>query len=403
MLFRYHAIDQAGKNIEGTIDAVSQDSAIGSLQRRGLTVISIDASDAKRGLAALGSISLFETVSNRDMVIVSRQIATLFEAQVSALRVFRLLAEQVEKPYLARVLTEVSDDLQAGNQISKALSRHPKIFSEFYVNMVRAGEESGKLDATFLFLADYLDRNYELMSKARNALIYPAFVILTFFSVMALMLTLVIPKVSAILIESGQDIPFYTKVVIALSNGLTDYGIFLLILLIGGGFLGARYVRTEAGARSFDRLKLSIPYVGLLFEKLYLSRIADNLNAMLSSGINTIRALEITAAVVGSRVYRDILEETIENVKSGKPISESFAQYPEMPSIMVQMMKVGEETGEVGNILEKLARFYRREVTNAVDTLVNLIEPVMIVALGLGVGVLLAAVLIPIYNISGSV
>ncbi len=403
MLFTYQAIDQAGKTIEGTVDAVSQDIAISSLQRRGLTIVGIDAQGAKKGLAAIGAISLFETVSNRDMVIVSRQIATLFEAQVSALRVFRLLAEQVEKPYLARVLTEVSDDLQAGNQISKALSKHPKIFSEFYVNMVRAGEESGKLDATFLFLADYLDRNYELMSKARNALIYPAFVIVTFFSVMALMLTLVIPKVSAILIDSGQPIPFYTRVVIALSNALTDYGIFLLILLIVGGLIVSRYIRTDAGARSFDKLKLSIPFVGLLYEKLYLSRIADNLNAMLSSGINTIRALEITAAVVGSRVYRDILEETIESVKSGNPISESFAKYPEMPSIMVQMMKVGEETGEVGSILEKLARFYRREVTNAVDTLVNLIEPVMIVALGLGVGVLLAAVLIPIYNVSGSV
>lgn len=403
MLFSYQAIDQTGKTVEGTIDAVSQDVAIGSLQRRSLTVVSIDEQGKGKGLAALGSISLFESVSNRDMVIVSRQIATLFEAQVSALRVFRLLAEQTEKPYLAKVLTEVADDLQAGNQISKALSKHPKVFSEFYVNMVRAGEESGKLDATFLFLADYLDRNYELMSKARNALIYPAFVILTFFSVMALMLTLVIPKVSAILIESGQEIPIYTKVVIAMSNALTDYGVFIFVLLILGGFVTARYVRTDAGARSFDKLKLSIPYIGLLYEKLYLSRISDNLNAMLSSGINTIRALEITAAVVGSRVYRDILEETIESVKSGNPISESFAKYPEMPSIMVQMMKVGEETGEVGNILEKLARFYRREVTNAVDTLVNLIEPVMIVALGLGVGVLLAAVLIPIYNISGSV
>jgi type IV pilus assembly protein PilC len=403
MIFTYEAIDQSGKNVDGTIDAVSQDVAVSSLQRRGLSVIAINAQDEKKGLAALGSISFFDSVSNRDMVIVSRQIATLFEAQVSALRVFRLLAEQVEKPYLAKILTQVADDLQGGNQISKALAKHPKVFSEFYVNMVRAGEESGKLDSTFLFLADYLDRSYELMSKARNALIYPAFVILTFFSVMALMLTLVIPKVSAILIEGGQEIPIYTKIVIAMSTALTDYGVFILILLIIGGFLAVRYGRTEAGARSFDKLKLSMPYIGALYEKLYLSRISDNLNAMLSSGINTIRALEITAAVVGSRVYRDILEDTIEAVKSGSPISESFAKYPEMPSIMVQMMKVGEETGEVGNILEKLARFYRREVTNAVDTLVNLIEPVMIVALGLGVGVLLAAVLIPIYNISGAV
>lgn len=402
MIFNYKAIDEAGKNFEGTIDAVTEDVAISSLQRRGLTIISISSSETK-GLAALSNFSFFEGVSNRDLVILSRQIATLFEAQVSALRVFRLLADQSDKQYLKHALTEVADDLQAGNQIGKALSKHPKVFSEFYTNMVRAGEESGKLDETFLFLADYLDRNYELLSKARNALIYPAFVVVTFISVMALMLTLVIPKVSAILIESGQPIPFYTKVVIAISNALTDYGIFILILVVGGGFFLFRYVQTAGGGRAFDRFKLQIPYVGSLFEKLYLSRIADNMHVMLASGITAIRGLEITAAVVGSQIYRDILEETLERVKSGSPISESFAQYKEIPSIMVQMLQVGEETGEVGNILEKLAKFYRREVNNAVDTLVNLIEPVMIVALGLGVGVLLASVLIPIYNVSGSI
>jgi type IV pilus assembly protein PilC len=268
--------------------------------------------------------------------------------------------------------------------------------------MVRSGEESGKLDQTFLFLADYMDRNYELMSKARNALIYPAFVIFTFISVMALMLTLVIPKVSAILVESGQEIPLMTRIVIGLSNILLDYGIFVLILFVAGGFMLVRYGRTDSGARAFDRAKLAFPYIGALYQKLYLSRIADNMNVMLSSGIPAIRALEITGSVVGSRLYRDIIEDTIESVKAGAPMSESFRKYKEIPSIVVQMLQVGEETGEVGSILEKLAKFYRREVTNAVDTLVDLIEPVMIVALGLGVGVLLASVLIPIYNISGN-
>ncbi len=403
MIYTYQAVDQSGKSLDGTIDAVSEDVAISSLQRRGLTIVSITG-DEPKGVAVFGaSISLFETVSVRDVVILSRQIATLFEAQVSALRVFRLLSEQAEKQFLAKVLAQVADDLQGGNQISKALAKHPKVFSEFYVNMVRAGEESGKLDETFLFLADYLDRNYELLSKARNALIYPAFVIVTFISVMALMLTLVIPKVSAILIESGQEIPFFTKIVIGLSNILLDYGIFVFILLVAGGVLLIRYAKTESGSRVVDHAKLSFPYIGTLYQKLYLSRIADNMHAMLSSGIAVIRALEITAAVVGSRVYQDIIEETMEAVKGGSPISESFRKHKEIPSIVVQMLQVGEETGEVGNILEKLARFYRREVSNAVDTLVNLIEPVMIVALGLGVGILLASVLIPIYNVSGSI
>ena len=404
MLFTYTAADQTGNQLNGTVDAVNQDIAIASLQRRGLTIISISGGAEHGGLAALGSnISFFESVSNRDIVIISRQIATLFEAQVSALRVFRLLSEQAEKPFLRKILSEVSDDLQAGNQISKALSKHPKVFSEFYVNMVRAGEESGKLDQTFTYLADYLDRNYELMSKARNALIYPAFVVATFIAVMSLMLTLVIPKVSAILIESGQKIPLMTRMVIGLSNILIDYGIFVLIIGVAGGFFLFRYSKTPNGARAFDRAKLAFPYIGGLFQKLYLSRIADNLSVMLASGIPALRALEITGSVVGSRLYRDIIEETMENVKAGAPMSESFKKYPEIPSIVVQMLQVGEETGEVGSILEKLAKFYRREVTNAVDTLVDLIEPIMIVALGLGVGVLLASVLIPIYNVSGSV
>lgn len=403
MLFTYQVADQSGKQLAGTIDAVNQDIAIASLQRRGLSVISI-VGDEKKGIAALGSnISFFESVSNRDIVILSRQIATLFEAQVSALRVFRLLSEQAEKPFLKRILADISDDLQAGNQISKALSKHPKVFTEFYVNMVKAGEESGKLDETFQYLADYMDRNYELMSKARNALIYPAFVVATFISVMALMLTLVIPKVSAILIESGQKIPLMTRMVIGLSNILLDYGIFVLIIAVAGGFFLFRFSKTDNGSRMFDRAKLAMPYIGGLYQKLYLSRISDNMSVMLSSGIPALRALEITASVVGSRLYRDIIEATLEDVKGGSPMSESFRRYPEIPSIVVQMLQVGEETGEVGSILDKLAKFYRREVTNAVDTLVDLIEPVMIVALGLGVGVLLASVLIPIYNVSGAV
>src|SRR6266481_667238 len=192
--FKYEALDGTGKPTGGTVSAATQDAAITALQRKGLTITSISGSAQSGVMAQLQGITLFGGVKSRDLVLLSRQIATLFEAQVSALRVFRLLAEQAEKPVLRAALTEISDDLQAGNSISKALDKHPKIFSEFYVNMVRAGEESGKLDQTFLFLADYIDRSYELESKARNALVYPAFITSTFVAVMTLMLTVVIPK-----------------------------------------------------------------------------------------------------------------------------------------------------------------------------------------------------------------
>lgn len=400
MLFQYQALDQNGAPQEGTIDAISRDVAIASLQRRGLSITSIEATEERRGGL---NIALFESVSNKDVVLLSRQISTLFEAQVSALRVFRLLASEAEKPLMQRVLTEVADDLQSGSPISKSLEKHPKVFSSFYVNMVKSGEESGKLDETFLYLADYLDRTYEIVSKARNALIYPAFVISTFVIVMILMMTLVIPRISSILVDSGQDIPVYTKIVIAISNFFVNYGVFLLILAVVGGFFLVRYALTGPGKAQFDRLQLAIPYIGDLYKKLYLSRIADNLATLLSSGISVVQATEITASVVGSEVYSSILNDVSSTVKGGGSVSAAMDQYAEVPGIMTAMIKVGEETGELGNILKTLARFYQREVTNAVDTLVDLIEPFMIVTLGLGVGILLASVLIPIYNISSAI
>jgi len=401
MLFKYHAIDQDGHERDGTIEAPSQEVAVAALQRRNL-IISMIAS-AEKSSPFEFRLPFIGRISNREVVILSRQIATLFEAQVSALRVFRLLAAEVDNRQLAMVLGEVGDDLQGGSPISKALARHPRVFSPFYINMVRAGEESGKLSETFLYLADYLDRSYDIITKAENALIYPIFVIVVFFGVMALMLTLVIPKISAILLDSGQEIPIYTTIIIGFSNFLVSYGIFVVIALIGGGFYFWQMRKTEKGRLILDGLKLSLPYLGDLYRKLYLSRIADNLATMLLSGVAVVEAIEITGVVVDNAVYRDIMVEVGRDVRGGSSISGALGKHPEVPGIMVGMTKVGEESGELGKILTTLAKFYNREVTNAVDTLVGLIEPVMVVLLGLGVGILLAAVLLPIYNLAGAI
>jgi type IV pilus assembly protein PilC len=401
MLFNYRAIDATGAEKNGSIDAINVDVAISSLQRRGLVISSIkSAEDA--GSFFSKKIAIFSGVKNKDVVILSRQMATLFEAQVSALRIFRLLGSENENRVLQEKLNTIADDLQAGSSISNALAKHPKVFSPFYVSMVKSGEESGKLDQTFNYLADYLDRSYELTSKAKNALIYPAFVIFTFVAVMVLMFTVVIPKISAIIVESGQEIPIYTKVVLGISGFFVDYGIWLGIVVLVGGYLLARYVRTPAGKYSFDSFKLKIPYIGSLYRKLYLSRLSDNMDTMLSSGIPMVRALELTSSVIDNEIYKEILTEAVEDVKAGKAVSEALSKSKHIPGIMVQMMKVGEETGELGSILKTLARFYAREVSVAVDTLVDLIEPLMIVLLGLGVAFLLASVLIPIYNISSA-
>ncbi len=400
MTFTYKAVTNTGEKKEGAIDAPTKDLAIAALQRRGFIVVSMkgeeDTSVFKR--------DIFQHVALKDIVILSRQISTLFEAQISALKVFSLMAANAENPLLKRKLTAVTDDIQAGTAISGALAKHPDVFSDFYVNMVKAGEESGKLNQVFAYLADYLDRQYELNSKTKNALIYPAFVIGVFIIVMILMFVMVIPRLSAIIQSSGQNIPIYTKIVIGISNFFVSYGLFVAIFIVIAGLYIWRLSKTARGKEYLDNLRLSTPVIGKLYTKVYLARVSDNLSTMLSSGISIIRSIEITGKVVGSRVYESILTDALEGVKGGSSLSDSLAKHSAyIPAIMVQMVKVGEETGGLSSILKTLAAFYKREVDDAVDTLVGLIEPVMIVVLGLGVGTLLTSVLVPIYNIASSI
>jgi type IV pilus assembly protein PilC len=228
-------------------------------------------------------------------------------------------------------------------------------------------------------------------------------VIVVFIAVMVLMLVVVIPQLSVILKESGQELPIYTKIVVGVSDILVHYGIFILILIIVGGVLAWRYVMTKTGRYSLDSFRLSIPYVGDLYKKLYLSRISDNIDTMLGSGIPMIKSLEITADIVDNEVYQRVLTESAEAIKGGSSVADAFAKHEEMPGIIVQMTRIGEETGKLGFVLKTIARFYKREVDGAVDTLVGLIEPFMIVFLGLGVGIMLASVLLPIYNISTAI
>ncbi|MCB9808953.1 type II secretion system F family protein [Candidatus Nomurabacteria bacterium] len=401
MLFTYKVIDDKGQTQTGSIEAVSKDVAVSSLQRRRFVVVSVEKKDDRGALKK--SIPFFDKVPLKEIVIMSRQLSTLFEAQVSAVQAFTLIAENSENATLRDVLSSVSQDIQGGITIAQAMVKHPRVFSDFFVNMVAAGEEAGKLTDTFTYLAEYLERQYELTSKTRNALVYPIFVIFTFVAVMILMLVMVIPKLSAIIIESGQDVPIYTRAVIWVSDFFVQYGIFILIFVIIAGIAAWYLSRSASGKEKLDSLKLNIPYVGDLYKKLYLSRIADNINTMLSSGIPVVRTLEITSSVVDSKIYENILLQSVEGVKAGNAISSTFAQYEEMPAILVQMVKVGEETGSLGEILKTLARFYKREVSNAVDTLIGMIEPAMIIVLGVGVGFLLTSILIPIYNIATSI
>ncbi len=399
MLFSYKVVNKDGVETLGEIEAQNQDAAVNTLQRSGMVVVSVHPAEERNIFNY--EIPFLTRVSAKEVSIISRQIATLLDAHVPALKTFRLLANEAENPVIARKFTEISDDVQNGVAISDALYKHPAIFSDFYVNMVRAGEESGKLAETFKSLAEYLERSYELMSKARGALVYPAFVVMTFFVVMILMMTLVIPKLSVIIIESGQDVPFYTKVVIFISEFLVDYGLFASVVLALGLFLSWRSIQ---GTDTLERAKLATPGIGELYRMIYLSRFSDNMQTMLSSGISMVRAIEISSRIVGSDVYRKVFEDVAVEVKGGAPLSGALAKHEkEIPSVLVQMVKVGEETGELSEILNKLSIFYRREVNTAIATVLSMIEPAMIVALGIGVGGVLASVLVPIYQIAGGI
>ena len=401
MLFTYQALDQSNTQREGTVEAASIDAAITAVQRRGYTLMSIDEVSSSNGLLNM-EMEFFSGVSHKDIVILSRQIATLFQAQVSPLRIFSLLSAEIENKKLKLAMNAIVEDLQGGSSISRALSAHPDIFTPFYVNLVRAGEESGSLEKSFDYLSDYLERQYEIQTKAKNALIYPAFVVGVFIVVMIIMLTQVIPSITKILLEAGQELPIYTKIVIGLSDFLIAYAGYLIILIGAVGFGIWRFVQTKSGRRALDELILSVPYLGDLQRKLLLTRFCDNMATMLTSGISIVQALEVTAEVVDNTVFEEILLEALTEVKGGRSFADSLSEHEQIPGVLTQMAKVGEETGSLGSILNTLSRFYQREVNNAVDTMIGLIEPIMIVFLGLGVGVLLASVLMPIYNLTSA-
>ena len=401
MLFNYDAITNTGEKKIGSVDAASKDSAIAAVQRRGLIITSIVEENKNNGFL---NLSIFQKkISMKNVVIMSRQISTLFEAQVSALKAFNLLASNTENPALVKVLEAVSVDIQSGLSISGALDKHPEVFSDFYVNMVKSGEESGKLTQVFSYLADYLDRQYQLTSKTKNALIYPGFVMGVFVIVMIMMFVFIVPRLAVMIKESGQVVPVSTAIVMWVSDMLLRYGLFILAAFIIFAIYVYRFSKTAVGEKYLDNLKIKAPVFKNIYTKLYFSRIADNMDTMLSSGIPIVRSIELTANVIGNRVFEDILKDSIEAVKGGSSFSDALAKHPEIPPIMSGMIRVGEETGSMGSILKTLGHFYNREVNDAVDTMVSLIEPLMIVALGLGVGLLLTSVLSPIYNIAGGI
>jgi type IV pilus assembly protein PilC len=404
MLFHYTALNPGGNKTEGDIEGTSLDNAIILLQKKGITIVDIKEKEDGSSDDIFANLKLFKKkIKSKDVVIFSRQVATLFEAGVSALKAFRLLAEENENETLQQELIGVADDIEGGISLSEALAKRPDLFSTFYVNMVKAGEESGKLNEVFLFLADYLDRDYEMTQKIKKALTYPSFVIGTFFVIMIGMLTFVVPKMAALFTEEGAALPLVTRIVLAISNVFVHYAPISFPLLILGGWIFYKWSKTEEGAYALDDLSTKVPVLKTLQQRIFLQRLADNMNTMLTNGVPIVRSIDITAAIIENRVYKELLKRVSAKVQMGKSFSKALYEEPMVPNILIQMVHIGEETGELGYILKNLATFYRRELDTAIDSVIGLIEPAMIVSLGLGVGVLVAAVLLPMYSLSSAI
>lgn len=403
MMFKYKAIKADGARVDGKIEAVNEDDAIAILQDRKLIIISVEQFEEKKdfGSPTTGFRLPFlgKKIKEKDIVVFSRQIATLFQSGVSALRSFRLVSAETENPRLKKVLEAIADDVQSGLSISSAMSKHDNVFGVFYSSMIKAGEESGKLDESFLYLADYLDRNYDLTQKIKKATAYPIFVISVFIVVMGVVITFVIPKFAEMLTVQDQELPLATKIIFGIGTFSQKYALIILIILAILVYYFYTLSKTPSGKQYLDYFKLKIPIYNALTKKIFLSRLTDNIDTMLSSGVPIVRSLEITSEVLDNVIFKDLIIRVSKKVKGGKSLSQSFYEEEELPNLLVQMTKIGEETGKLGYILKSLSTYYKREVSTAIDTTLTLIEPILIFLLAGGVGFLLAAVMIPMFSV----
>lgn len=388
-----------GEVTTGVIEASSHEAAIELLQSNELIVISCAATVSIPFW--MRELEFLQRVKQKEIVTFSRQLAILFSAKVGLVSALEALAGQQENPRFRNVLLQIASDTEAGVVLSKSLAKHPDLFSSFFTNLIKAGEVSGNLENTLNYLADHLEKQYYLTSKVRGAMIYPAFILVGFIVVAVLMLIMVIPNLVAVLKESGQELPWATKLIIFLSDGLRKWGWLALIVLVGAGIALWRYIRTPLGRRMLDRLKLEMPILGPVFQKLYLARFTENLSTLIKGGLPVLQALQIAGEVVDNVVFAEIIFDAKEQVRIGNTISSVLEKHEEIPSMVVQMIVVGERSGHVDFVMKKVADYYLQEVDAVINNLSSLIEPFLIILLGIGVAVLLVAVLLPIYNIAG--
>ncbi|MDE1970101.1 MAG: type II secretion system F family protein [Patescibacteria group bacterium] len=395
MKFTYKAKTQSGDLQVGTIDAGNEQLALDALRRYNLIVVSLEAQ--KKDLL---SVSFLQHVSLKDLAVMSRQFSAMMEAKIDLPTIFNTLSQQTTNGALRECLREILSDVQGGLSLSQALGKHTDIFSEFYINMVRSGEVGGRLEETMAYLADYLEGEANLVTKVRDAFIYPVFILVVFGIAVGLIVAMVIPSLKAVFTEGNVQLPALTSFVLSLGDFLFQWGWLVILSLAGLAIFFIRYIHTEEGSAIFDTIKLKIPIIGGMYRKFYIARFADATSVLIRGGIPVVQAFDISAYVVSNYPYRLALRNVAEGVKRGEFVSELLASRPDLfPPLVSQMVAIGERTGRIDDLLSRVAKFYNQEVTGIVNSLTELIQPILILVLGVLVGGLMASILLPIYSL----
>ena len=402
MKYKYQAKTKEGEPQIGFVEAGSRDAAISVLAGHDLFILSIEEVSRPRWYDRIGHY--FGRVKRKDFMIFTRQMATLFEAQLPMTEVLQTLRKQTHHQELREAVYQILEDVDAGLSFSQALERQDHIFSEFYVSMIRSAEVTGNLEKVIGFLADYVEKETALITKARSALIYPGIVLGLFVVVALIMVTVVFPQIEPIFAQSGVTLPWYTRVLIGSGTFIRDWWVAFLLLF--GFFVAAvrDYLQTQEGKARRDELLIRTPIVKRVYLPLTITRLSNAAAMLLLGGVPVAQAIEIVGQTIGNVVYKDILIEVSEEVRQGIHLAAAMEKYPEyFPPLATQMIGVGETTGQVAAMFTRVSEFYAREADSLVNNLVDLIQPVLMIAIGLMVGILFASVLLPLYQLTTTI
>jgi type IV pilus assembly protein PilC len=395
--FTYSARANTGEILNGEIELPTRDEVVGYLVRQRLRPISVN-SKAKDINIQIGT-----GIKTREVVIFTRQFATMINSGLPLVQSLTILAEQTENKFFRKIIQQVLQDIQAGQTLADSMRKHPKVFTELYVNMVAAGEAGGILDTILLRLATFLEKNDALVRKIKGAMTYPAVMLFVVIACTTVLLWKVVPVFAQMFEGAGLALPMPTRVVLALSNFLQSY-IWLVILAFIAFIVGIRqYYKTNQGQLQLDKLILHLPVLGNLARKSAVSRFTRTLGTLVSSGVSILDGLQITARTAGNRVVHDAVMKSRASIAQGATISEPLKESGVFPPMVVQMINVGEQTGGLDEMLSKIADFYDDEVDAAVSALTSILEPIMIVVMGIVIGGIVVAMYLPMFDMINAV